>query len=103
MSGYDPPEAHFQAAVIRLARLHGWRVYHTHDSRRSEPGFPDLVLAHPLHGLMFRELKTNRGTLTPEQAEWISLLQMTGADAATWRPMDMDRIKRELGAERRAA
>lgn len=37
-------ERDFQAAVMELARLLGWRVYHTWDSRKSEPGFPDLVL-----------------------------------------------------------
>ena len=33
-------EADFQATVIELAELQGWRVYHTHDSRRSQPGLP---------------------------------------------------------------
>jgi hypothetical protein len=38
-------EAAFQRMIMDLARYNGWRVYHTHDSRRSEPGFPDLVIA----------------------------------------------------------
>ena len=35
-------EKGFQAAVVELARLRGWLVYHTYDSRRSAKGFPDL-------------------------------------------------------------
>lgn len=34
----------FQAQVLDLAHLSGWLCYHTHNSRRSAPGFPDLVL-----------------------------------------------------------
>jgi hypothetical protein len=38
-------ESVFQDQIVGLARFYGWdRVYHTHDSRRSHPGFPDLVL-----------------------------------------------------------
>ena len=50
-------EAQFQARVVGIARENGFKVlrkdplqrpldlvYHTHDSRRSVPGFPDLVL-----------------------------------------------------------
>ena len=44
MSKSTLKESDFQRAVIEMARLHGWLVYHTHDSRRSAPGFPDLVL-----------------------------------------------------------
>ena len=35
----------FQPDVIKLAKLCGFRrPYHVHDSRRSEAGFPDLIL-----------------------------------------------------------
>ena len=56
-------EREFMEAVRHLARMTGWRCYHTHDSRRSEPGFPDLVLVRGGKAL-FVELKTAHGRLT---------------------------------------
>ena len=40
-------EKDFQATVIALARTYGWIVGFTHDSRKSEPGEPDLRMVHP--------------------------------------------------------
>ena len=72
----------------------GWLVYHTHDSRRSQPGFPDLVLVK--NRVLFRELKTDKGRLTATQKEWIRALWDAGADIAVWRPADIDDVAHEL-------
>lgn len=75
----DPTaEAAFQDEVLGLARLYGWRAYHTHDSRRSAPGFPDLVLVRPPR-LIFAELKTDTGRVKPEQEAWLEALAEVGA------------------------
>ena len=37
-------EKEFLAQVRQLARMFGWKTYHTHNSAFSEGGFPDLVL-----------------------------------------------------------
>lgn len=89
-------ERDFQENVTTLARMYGWLVYHTHDSRRSEPGFPDLVLVHPKRGVLFRELKSESGRMSPAQMKWIASLISAGADADVWRPTEMNRIKEEL-------
>ena len=90
-------ESVFQAHVIRLARALGWDVYHTHDSRRSQPGYPDLHLWHPVHGQLFRELKTMRGKQSVDQVRVERSLRAAGADVAVWRPADLDvRILAEL-------
>ena len=74
----------------------GWRSYHTYDSRRSAPGWPDLVL---LRGgvALFRELKLDKGRLTAAQVEWIEALRGAGLDASVWRPRDWETICAELG------
>jgi hypothetical protein len=72
-------------------------VYHTHDSRRSEPGFPDLVLVRH-ERLLFVELKSGKGKLTPAQAQWFGRLSQAGASVRVWRPSDWldGTIEREL-------
>lgn len=82
-------EAQLQAMVVTAARTLGWLVYHTHDSRRSQPGFPDLVLVHPVQRrVLWRELKTERGRVSSAQDEWIHALTRAGQDVAVWRPAD---------------
>jgi len=82
-------EATLQAQVLEAARLLGWLVYHTHDSRRSQPGFPDLVLVHPgKRRVLYRELKTQKGRIRPQQQVWLDALAAAGQDAGVWRPAD---------------
>jgi hypothetical protein len=61
-------EAQFQRTVIEAAQALGWLCYHTHDSRRSAAGFPDLVLVRDR--VLFVELKTERGKLSGAQEQW---------------------------------
>jgi hypothetical protein len=90
-------ERAFMALVIGLARRTGWASYHTHDSRHSERGFPDLVLVHPGHGLvLFRELKTERGRLSPDQLRWRDILVACGCDWRCWRPRDWESVEMAL-------
>lgn len=84
-------EEEFQAAVIQFAKLLGYRCYHTHDSRRSEPGFPDLVLVKSGR-MIVAELKRQTGRTTPAQQEWIALLRSAGVETHIWRPSDWDAI-----------
>jgi hypothetical protein len=88
-------ETEFQEQVVQYARLNGWLVYHTYDSRRSAQGFPDLVLARGPY-LIFAELKSERGRLTDEQAEWVAALRRTGQVAYVWRPRQWDDIEAVL-------
>lgn len=94
-------EAEFQAAVIQAARFLGWLVYHTHDSRRSEPGFPDLVLVRRADArVVFAELKTTSG-VSSEQRKWLDALGAAahhgeGIEVYVWRPDDWPKIEKVL-------
>jgi len=60
-------------------------------------GWVDLMLVHPTHKrVIFAELKTDRGKLTPEQ-EWVGeQLKAAGAEHYVWRPRDWDEIVKVL-------
>ena len=55
-------------------------------------GFPDLCMAHADKGLVFAELKTERGKLDPAQVNWLRTLDAAGAEVHVWRPSDMQAI-----------
>ena len=88
-------EKQFQTQIVMVAKANGWIVYHTYDSRRSEPGFPDLVLVRDR--VLFRELKTNTGRVSVAQKDWGDALTKAGADFKVWRPSDLKAIIKELG------
>jgi hypothetical protein len=82
-------EKELLANVRKLASLCGWLVYHTHDSRRSEGGFPDLVMVR-MSQCLFVELKSERGKLSDEQQQWIDWLSDSNPQGRVlvWRPSD---------------
>lgn len=89
-------EAEFQSEVVTLASRLGWMAYHTHDSRKSAAGYPDLTLARRGR-LILAELKTEKGKASAEQQAWIDEVN-DGAEAIAysanpaaylWRPHDL--------------
>lgn len=88
-------EKQFQEAVIEYARLTGWLVYHTYDSRRSQPGFPDLVMLKGRRSL-YVELKSEKGKVTDNQKAWLAALREAGHMTIVWRPSDWPEIERLL-------
>lgn len=93
-------ESRFQARILTYAKAHGWKGYHTYDSRGSAPGFPDLVLARGGHPgrLLFVEDKRTGGKVTPAQQEWLEILRHTvpGVEVYVWEPQDWPEILRIL-------
>ena len=80
----------------KIARQHGWLTYHTHDARRSEEGFPDLVATDGCT-VLFAELKTRTGKLTEAQSLWIEMLRhATRLETYVWRPDDLPTIRERL-------
>ncbi|ANS03237.1 VRR-NUC domain protein [uncultured Mediterranean phage uvDeep-CGR2-KM18-C74] len=89
-------EKRFQEWVISTAKNTGWRIYHTHDSRRSVKGYPDLHLIRSDRQI-FAELKSTKGVLSKDQKEWLSALRsMIHNEVYLWRPSDWKVIEEKL-------
>lgn len=93
-------ERSLQASIIELCKLFGLKWYHTYDSRRSNMGWPDLVIYGS--GILYRELKDATRKLTAHQVQCGDDLRRAGQDWAVWRPLDLQsgRIENELRAIR---
>lgn len=80
-------ERDLEEAVRALCVHLGLEVNHFPDSRRSWlPGWPDLEILGTR--IIHRELKTQRGVLSPAQRRVGSRIMKAGGDWAVWRPAD---------------
>lgn len=103
-------ERRFQKQVTDLATLLGWR--HWHDAATNAPrrcsscgavrrgprnasGLPDLILIRRPR-LIWAELKTDDGDVTPDQWSWLQDLAAAGQEVYLWRPSHWSQIERIL-------
>lgn len=85
-------ERDLQDMMEQAAGYLGWRCFHDRDSRRNNPGFPDLVCIRD-GKLLVLELKTEKGRVRPEQVEWLDdFAQVPGVVARIVRPADVDDV-----------
>lgn len=101
-------ETDFLNQVVELAKLCGWKVHHARPAWtvkgyrtpiQGDAGFPDLVLCRPPY-IILAELKSETGTLSPAQREWIAALELCkGASVyepnvgiRVWRPSQWEEI-----------
>ena len=92
-------ERTFQAQVIAAAEAMGWLCYHTHDSRRSAPGFPDLIMVRG-YRMVALELKVGRNKPTVYQVRWLAALREVWQVDALWaKPDDWDKLMEILKRE----
>jgi len=87
-------EKDWQRQVRDLAATLGYRrAYHTFDSRRSDTGFPDLVLVSPTRRrIVYLELKREKGKVSDAQASWIRDLHSAGAEVYVARPRHLQML-----------
>ena len=78
-------EAELEEHVRELCKGLGILRIHVYNSRGTTPGVPDDVLIGP-RGVLWRELKTMRGKVTPAQRAMGEALHAAGQDWAVWRP-----------------
>lgn len=105
-------EAALQDRLRNLCRLLQLFHYHTHNSRRSEGGFPDSVVVRSPDGwekpwLVAVELKSETGKATAAQAAWGAALRAAeGASGGALayrlvRPSTWDRLTELLSSGRK--
>jgi hypothetical protein len=69
-------EQDIQRGITDLLKQLGFRTYHTWLSKRSDPGFPDVVAVRHRDGAVVAvECKSKNGRVTRDQAEWIHAFQ----------------------------
>jgi hypothetical protein len=90
------PERELQNLVGALCKTLGLPMFHVLHPTGMEPGWPDCVVVGTR--ILYRELKTQTGRVSPEQKRVGQALKDAGADFAIWRPGDWldGRIEREL-------
>ncbi len=88
-------EKQFREQIRDLCKVFGWKFHFTWLAIHSPKGFPDLVLRRPPR-IIFAEIKTEKGIITPSQQEWYDDLIACGQEAFIWRPSQFDEIAKIL-------
>lgn len=102
---YELTEKQFEQQLIGsngkpgIARVLGWRCYHTLRSKGSEPGYPDWTLVR--ERVVFLELKRETGKISGPQRDWLVALLAAGAEAYIVKPSHLDAITTVLRARGR--
>ena len=104
----DASEALFMASVMQIANMNDWDAHHIRPGRYGNyyktdglPGMPDLILiGRRGQGIIWAELKTQKGKLSDEQQSRLLQLNNNGQEVYVWRPADMQTIVDRLGAWR---
>src|SRR5262245_34098117 len=75
----DMLELPFMEESRRLAEAQGWTPYHTYSSKKSDEGFPDLVLVRG-RAVVWIECKEHTRVPTEKQTIWLHLLTYAGQE-----------------------
>lgn len=80
------PEKELQQLVADLCKWLGLIHVHVWYSKHTTPGWPDSTIIGAR--VLFRELKSEFGRLTPDQRAMGDALKAAGEDFGVWRPSD---------------
>lgn len=93
-------ERDLREQVRDLCKIYHWRFLFTWTSIHSPKGMLDLLLINKeQERVIFAELKSERGKMTPEQQETFDELDACGQEVYLWRPADIENIARLLKQE----
>ena len=104
---HDASEKIFMDRVMQIAKMNGWMIHHPtpHQVRpgvwRSDgAGFPDLMLVSTTgRGIIWAELKTETGKLSPLQRMWGQSIKANGGEYYVWRSNQLELIAERLGGK----
>ena len=98
-------EKDFWKSIKPSAKKYGWMIVHfrtVQDINGShytpvdgDTGSPDVLLAHPKHGVYIVELKKEKGRLTENQKKWAAAAEPHN-NWALWKPSMIKQIDRFL-------
>jgi len=81
-------EKQFEAQIKDLAKIFGWKYYHTWRSIHSPAGFPDCVMVRG-DRVVIAELKSEKGVVSEKQQEWLDALkEVPYLEVFLWRAGD---------------
>ena len=69
------PESRLQSRCEKWLRNHGYKYIHDRSRKKNQPGIPDLICFLPEGRVVCIELKSQKGELRKEQAEWKRILK----------------------------
>ena len=93
-------EADLREQIRDLCKLFGWRFLFTWTSIHSPKGMLDLFLINAEQKrVIFAELKSEKGKMTPEQQQVFDELKACGQEVYVWKPHDIENIARLLKQE----
>ena len=92
-------EAEFIEKARALLDMCGWRWWHVRTSIGTNPGLPDIIAVHRtvIRPILWIELKTLKGKVSPEQKEGIEILLFQGAEVHVFRPGQEQELADLLG------
>lgn len=98
-------EADFLLQIIALAVVYHWKVHHVRPAWskkgwrtpvQGNVGYPDLTLVRAPR-VIVAEVKTDRGSLTREQKEWLDAFRnCPGVETYVWKPRHWNDIVKAL-------
>ena len=99
----------WQEQVIQLANTCAWDAHHIRPAKYGATwktdglaGMPDLILIGKRgQGIIWAELKTDKGKLSEVQEARIVQLISNGEEVHIWRPRDLDKIAERLSKRMR--
>lgn len=91
-------EGQLESKLRLYAKGLGKLYYHTFNSKRSDPGYPDCSILDPQGGTLWVvELKSEDGVVSPAQRRWLEALsKVTRVETGVYKPSNITKLFNDL-------